>query len=134
LSKKVIINQSGRSFQAPCLYSIYRQKRVFGPFLKFNMLSGQILIKHHTNYDISGSTDDSWASRLLVGGNEIVDGYQNFRNVQGGGSRSGALWPLMGKYTSSGSSDLIIYAQARKRSSDDNGIFKRDGSSWLKIT
>lgn len=92
-----------------------------------------LFIEYYTNYDISGSNEDSWASRITAGGIEIVDGYQNFRNAQGGGGRSGVLWPLSGKYTGT-DNPVVIFAQARRKTSDDTGTFRRDGSSWFKIT
>ena len=98
-----------------------------------------IIIEFNTKYDIGGNDADSFYSQILVGttlaaSTQRAYNTQKFVNNNGGGTRSGALFPIMGGYTNTSTAAKLITIQARRISSDDNIIFQRDISTWLKIT
>lgn len=97
-----------------------------------------IIIEFNTKYDIGGNDADSFYSQILVGttlaaSTQRAYNTQKFVNNNGGGTRSGALFPIMGGYTNTSTAAKLITIQARRISSDDNIIFQRDISTWLKI-
>lgn len=93
-----------------------------------------IMVEFNTDYDIGGHNSDSFFSRLVVGGTQVGEGWQKWSAENGGGTRSGTLFPVMGRYTNSATGTITITAEARRSSADDNGIFYRDLSTWFKVT
>ena len=93
-----------------------------------------IIIEFNTKYYIGGYSGDSFSSQITVDGSQIVYSTQTYTNANGGGTRSNTLLPLMGGYTNSTLTSKIISVRAKKDSADDNIVFKRDSSTWLKIT
>ncbi|MDP4807275.1 MAG: hypothetical protein NWR49_09195, partial [Crocinitomicaceae bacterium] len=93
-----------------------------------------ILVEYITVYTIAGNNTDDFTSEINVGGTSIGYGYQMFSNLLGGSTRSGVLFPLMGRYTNSSTTSLTINVNVKRNTSDDNILVKRDNSSWFKIT
>jgi hypothetical protein len=96
--------------------------------------SSYIIVEYNTVYSNSGSTGDTWLSQVTVNGTQISYNNQVWINASGGGTRSGTLFPLMGRYTNSSTSSVAILVQATKNSSDDSFVFNGDAGTWLKIT
>jgi hypothetical protein len=96
--------------------------------------SSYILVEYNTVYSNTGSNGDTWLSQITVNGTQITYNNQVWENATGGGTRSGTLFPLMGRYTNSSVSSVAILIQATRNSSDDNFVFNGDAGTWLKIT
>jgi len=89
-------------------------------------------------YEPAGGGIDSFYSTLTVGGPsgaEMGFSYQVF-SATAGSDRSGVLFPLIGRYTNSGSAALRICANVRRNISDDNINFDNTntGSMTMVIT
>ena len=96
--------------------------------------SSYLIIEVFCVYSNNGSLGDDWYSQITVGGSEITYGHQLWINASGGGTRSGAMFPLMGRYTNSSTSAVNIVINAKRGTSDDNFTFIADDGFWLKIT
>lgn len=91
-----------------------------------------IIHYHLAKYDATAGTgNDSWFSRIKVDGGEITFSWQTTVN----GFRSGALFPLTGRYTNSNTSAKSIVVACRRDSADDSiTIVNSSTSMWLRIT
>ncbi len=96
--------------------------------------SSYIIVEYNTVYSNSGSNGDTWQSEITMNGTQIVYGAQGWNNAVGGGTRSGVLFPLMGRYTNSSISAVSIQILATRATSDDTFVFTGDDGTWLKIT
>ena len=97
--------------------------------------SSYIWIEFSCTYDIAGAAADDFYSNITVNGNEIVYNRQIWTNGAGGGTRSGILFPISGRYTNSSTSGIAITVQAARGSSDDNGsFFGASNSGYMRIT
>jgi hypothetical protein len=93
-----------------------------------------IIFEYNTAYAVDGGEADVFYSDIIVNGNEITYGYQNFDNSSGGGTRSGTIFPLMGSYRNISTTPIIYGVQAKRGISDDSITVNGDNSTWLKIT
>ncbi|WP_322549542.1 hypothetical protein [Flavobacterium psychraquaticum] len=93
-----------------------------------------IIVEFNTKYEIGGYYGDSYSSQITVDGSQIVYSTQTYTNANGGGTRSNTLLPLMGGYTNTSLTPKTINIRVKRDSGDDNAVFKRDASTWLKIT
>jgi hypothetical protein len=97
-----------------------------------------IIVEFNTKYDISGNGDDSFSSQIQIGSTQLTYNTQKFvdgsGSSSGDGTRSGTLFPLMGGYTNIALTALTINIQAKRDSANDSIVFKRDASTWIKIT
>lgn len=96
--------------------------------------NSRIHIEFVTRYDITGFGTDDFFSNLTVAGSEITYNYQKFLANVGGSSRGSTLFPLMGFYANTGTMPLLIEAQARRATGDDNIDVYNDTSTVFKIT
>ena len=92
-----------------------------------------ILIEYQTIYTVGGSNDDALNARLRVDSVEISTTYQQWINGAGGGSRSGAIFPIVGRYTNSSLSTKTIGVYLYNNTNDTLTV-NGDNSTWLKIT
>lgn len=92
-------------------------------------------IEFSATYDYNGGTSaDEFAANIEVGGTEIINVFQKFINGSGGGTRSGVLFPLSGRYTNSGTSALTITVRVKRNSGDDPiRVFGNSGSGLMRI-
>jgi hypothetical protein len=60
--------------------------------------------------------------------------YQNLVNSEGGGTRSGVLFPLVGRYTNTNTSSKILTVDLYNATDADTITVNSDNSTWLKIT
>ncbi len=96
-----------------------------------------IIVEYQTGYKVTGSNTDKWYSELVVNSTVISTGQQYWEGYAGSGTRSGVLFPLMGRYTNSATTPVTIYIKAYRVSGDDNATFNElstSGGVWLKIT
>ena len=96
--------------------------------------SSNIIVEYYSIYSVNGTDGDSFGSHIKVDATEISIGQQQWTNASGGGTRSGVLFPLMGKYTNSSIDQKTIKVEARRVSSDDFATITGNAGTWLKIT
>jgi hypothetical protein len=83
--------------------------------------------------DSGGAGTDSYFSRIKIGGNEIVYSRQMTRSNES--FRTGALFPLTGRYTNSDVNAKTITVGVRRDSADDNiTIVNSSTALWMRIT
>ena len=97
--------------------------------------SSYLWIEFSATYDYNGGTSaDEFAANIEVGGTEIINVFQKFINGSGGGTRSGVLFPLSGRYTNTGTSALSITVRVKRNSGDDPiRVFGNSGSGLMRI-
>jgi hypothetical protein len=97
--------------------------------------SSYIWIEFSCVYEIAGAGADDFYSNITVNGTEISYNKQIWISGTGGGTRSGTLFPLSGRYTNSSTSGIAITVQAARGTSDDNGTFVGNSvSGYMRIT
>ena len=83
--------------------------------------------------DTGGAGTDSYFSRIKVDGNEIVYARQMTKSNES--FRTGALFPLTGRYTNSTTSAKAITVGVRRDSADDNITITNSVTAlWMRIT
>ena len=96
-----------------------------------------VIVEYVTKYSVVGAGNDGATSIVKINGSQVGDTYQRWSDSQGGGTRSGVLFPLYGRYTNSGNNSLtalpIQVITYNLTDTDDITIYT-DGSTWLKIT
>jgi len=92
-------------------------------------------IEFDANYDYSnGTTTDDFFSRITVGGSVISERNQIMVGQIGGGTRSGVIFPISGRYTNSATSGIAITVQARWGSADDPiRVYGSSTSGYMRI-
>ena len=92
-----------------------------------------ILLEYQSIYTFGGSNGDDMYAKMYVSGGEISSTYQHWIDAAGGGSRSGAIFPIVGRYTNSSTSPKTIRVDVIN-STDDIVTVQSNNSTWLKIT
>ena len=92
-----------------------------------------IIIDFNSVYSVEGSNGDSYTGYLYVGNTMVGRSYQQWNNASGGGTRSGTLLPISGKYTNSELTNITISLRIVNTGNDVLDI-DSDQSTWLKIT
>lgn len=97
-----------------------------------------LLIEYQTKYDLSGSnTDEMWGYlKVDVGGTSvrISETCQRWINGAGGGTRSGTIFPIVGRYTNTDTNNKFIMVDVYNNTDSDPVSVSSSISSWLKIT
>jgi hypothetical protein len=96
-----------------------------------------LIIEYQTIYSLGGGGNDAAYAYLNVDdgtGHRISLTYQKWVNTQGGGDRSGVLFPLIGRYTNTNTSSKIISVDLYNGTDADPITVNTDISTWLKIT
>jgi hypothetical protein len=94
-----------------------------------------LIVEYVTAYALPGTSgEDDWYSQITVNNNEIGHVRQSWTNNPGGGTRSGVLFPVTGRYTNAGTDAKSIQIKARSGTSNDTLTIYGDTSTWLKIT
>ena len=96
-----------------------------------------LIFEFNVNYYIDSLTvaNDDFYSQITVDGSEIVFSRQIFEIGQSGGTRSGVLFPLFGRYTNSSTSSKTISIKAKRGNTDDNLIIVANSvSGFLRVT
>jgi len=94
-----------------------------------------LLVEYQTIYSFGDSATggDTMSARMYVSGDEISSTYQRWLNEIGGGTRSGTIFPIVGRYTNSSTSAKIIRVDVTS-TVDDTITVRGNNSTWLKIT
>jgi hypothetical protein len=96
-----------------------------------------LVFEFNVNYYIDSLTiaDDDFYSQITVDGDEITFSRQIFQNGEGGGTRSGVLFPLFGRYTNSSTTPKTISIKAKRGNTDDALIIIANSvSGILRVT
>lgn len=95
-----------------------------------------IIIEYQTRYNVSGSAGDVIESYLYVNDpseNRISATQQQWNNGGGGGTRSGTIFPIVGRYTNTNTDTKTIRVDVFNNTNDLFTV-RGDTSTWLKIT
>jgi hypothetical protein len=95
--------------------------------------SSTLLIEYHATFAVNGGQGDGFRSRLTVGATEITWRSQTWADGQGGGTRSGVLFPISMVYTNSSVAAKTIKASANRASGDDT-LSLDTTSAYLRIS
>ena len=97
--------------------------------------TSHLWIEFDANYDYSnGTTADDFFSRITVAGSVISERNQIMVGQVGGGTRSGVIFPISGRYTNSSTSGIAITVQARWGSADDAiRVYGSSTSGYMRI-
>jgi len=101
--------------------------------------SSQIIIDFFTKYSVNGnSTDvtDAFISKIDISGTTVATAYQQWLGgaVNGSGTRSGTIFPLMGAYTNYDTRSKLITISIRRNLGNDSVTINDDEGLWLRIT
>jgi len=99
---------------------------------KYN--NSYLIIEYQTIYDVDGGGSDSIEAKLNVNGAEISHTKQIWILSEGGGTRSGTMFPIVGRYTNNNTTAKAIQVRVINTTDADNIIVRADNSTWLKIT
>jgi hypothetical protein len=92
-----------------------------------------LLLEYQTIYTFGGSNGDDMFAKMYVSGGEISSTYQHWIDGPGGGSRSSAIFPIVGRYTNASTSAKAIRVDVIN-STDDIVNVQSNNSTWLRIT
>lgn len=97
--------------------------------------TSHLWIEFDANYDFSnGTTADDFFSRITVAGSVISERNQIMVGQVGGGTRSGVIFPISGRYTNSSTSGIAITVQARWGTADDAiRVYGSSTSGYMRI-
>ena len=95
--------------------------------------SSTLLIEYHATFAVNGGQGDGFRSRLTVGATEITWRSQTWADGQGGGTRSGVLFPISMVYTNSSVAAKTIKASANRASGDDT-LSLDTTSAYLRVS
>lgn len=96
--------------------------------------NSNILIEFQTRYDVVGSGNDNASAQLWVDSSQLAYTYQHWTSASGGGTRSGVIFPIVGKYVNSSTSQKQIIVKLYNGTDTDPITIYKDSSCWLKIT
>ena len=92
-----------------------------------------LLFEYQTIYKVDGDGDDYAEGFIFVSNNKISQTYQQWLGtVPGTGTRSGTIFPIVGRYTNASLSAKTIRVDVH--TSTDQIDISADLSTWLKIT
>ena len=91
-----------------------------------------ILVEYQSNYSLTGSGDDIIEAYIYMNNNMIGKTKQSW--VDGTGTRSGTIFPILGRYTNSDITSKEIRVDINANNSNDDVDVDSDISTWLKIT
>ena len=97
--------------------------------------TSHLWIEFDAHYDFSnGTTTDDFFSRITVAGSAIVEKNQIMVGQVGGGTRSGTIFPISGRYTNTSTSGIAITVQAKWGSADDAiRVYGSSTSGYMRI-
>lgn len=97
-----------------------------------------VLVEYQTNYSLIGWGNDSIQAYLystdVINDNRIGQTIQTWYNDVGGGTRSGTIFPILGRYTNSNTTSKEIRVDVFTNTDADILTINSDISTWLKIT
>jgi hypothetical protein len=97
--------------------------------------NSDILCEYQTKYTVAGSGSDTvWAYLYINGIDRSGETRQTWNNSSGGGTRSGTIFPIVGRYTNTGVTGLAIRVDVYNGTDADTVTVYGDIGTWLKIT
>jgi hypothetical protein len=96
--------------------------------------SSYIFFEVYAMYDVGGAAADSFFSQITWNGSEIGVQRQVWANGSGGGTRSGTLFPLVGRVTNGSTTGYGWAVNTRRDSSDDGITVYNNSGFYVKIT
>jgi hypothetical protein len=96
--------------------------------------NSDIIVEYASVYSVNGSNGDAFRTRIVIGATEITYGRQIWNNGTGGGTRSGTLFPLIGKYTNTDLTAKTFVVSGKQDTSDDTLTVYNDSGTWMRIT
>jgi cytoskeletal protein CcmA (bactofilin family) len=96
--------------------------------------NSSILMEFQTKYTLGGAGTDSARAELWVDSSNISYTYQQWGEALGGGTRSGIIFPIVGKYTNSSITAKNIIVKLQNSTDADAITVYKDTSCWLKVT
>lgn len=97
-----------------------------------------ILVEYQTNYSLGGAGNDNVEAYLystdIINDNRIGQTAQKWVNSSGGGTRSGTIFPIVGRYTNSNTTSKELRVDINNITDSDAMTVNSDISTWLKIT
>ena len=97
-----------------------------------------ILVEYQTNYSLGGAGNDNVEAYLystdVINDNRIGQTAQKWVNSSGGGTRSGTIFPILGRYTNSNTTSKELRVDIYNITDSDPLVINSDISTWLKIT
>jgi hypothetical protein len=97
-----------------------------------------LIIEYQCNYKVDGGAADSVTAFLNVedtsGYNRLTANIQYWLNAQGGGTRSGTMLPITGRYTNTDTTAKRITVDVANGTDADNMYLYSNDCCWLKIT
>jgi len=97
-----------------------------------------LIIEYQCNYKVDGGSADSISSFLNVedssGYNRLSANIQYWNNGVGGGTRSGTMLPITGRYTNTNTAAKRITVDVANGTDVDNMYLYSNDCCWLKIT
>jgi len=125
------LGQTGKSITASSTITVFNYN--YTPVTANSYLS----IEYQTIYSLIGSGSDSVEAYLYVtdlSDNRIGKTYQQWNSFVGGGTRSGTMFPIVGRYTNMDTSVKNIRVDIYNHTDADTITVNSDISTWLKIT
>ena len=101
------------------------------------ILNSYLLFEYQTIYIVGGSSNDEIVAYMNVvdtGDNRIASTYQRWTSAGGGGTRSGTMFPIVGRYTNATVGAKTVRVDVFNNTDTDNVIVQSNNSTWLKIT
>jgi hypothetical protein len=130
-----VYNYSDLGMSATTTISGTSFARIGGTTFTPKSSSSYLWIEFNANYDFnSGSNLDDFWSNVTVNGNEISALNQRFVNATGGGTRSGVIFPISGRYTNTSTSGIAVTVSAKRGGADDDiRIYGNSASGYMRI-
>ena len=131
LNQAVDLNQAALTITVPHTNTLFTYS--YTPVIA----NSYLMIEYQTIYSLIGSGGDSAWAYLNVydtSDHRISQTYQQWNSAIGGGTRSGTIFPIVGRYTNSNTSQKTIRVDVFNNTHADNITINSDISTWLKIT
>ena len=99
--------------------------------------NSSLLLEYQTNYTFGGGGNDDIEAYLFVtdtADRQIARTFQHYEDAQGGGTRSGTILPIVGRYDNSNLTGKTIRVKIWNNTDADPITVSADNSTWLKIT
>jgi hypothetical protein len=96
-----------------------------------------LLFEYQTIYVLGGGNNDEAYAYMYVNDpteQTISSTYQHWINSSGGGTRSGTIFPIVGRYTNTNTSAKTIRVEVFNNTDSDPMVVQGNNSTWLKIT
>jgi len=95
-----------------------------------------IVAEYQTIYALNGSNNDSIRANMYIINDSTNIGatFQQWINGAGGGTRSGTMFPIVGRYTNGDITSKDIYVNSTNYTDSDTIEIESSVSTWLKIT